>query len=986
MGLCRKQMECKLSRSQSWNRRYLIFSRFQWAKCQLDHLCLLSTDRERRKALETLPKDLFETYRRILYRVNDSTAGNQRLVEKALRWLAFAEESLSIDELITAVAIEIRSTYINQDDLPDEESLLWWCSSLVSKDEKTGVVALSHFTVKEFLMDEKLLDIPSLKRYYMDEKISNCILAKVCLTYLGFRDFSRTSRDHSLDVQQKLKFYPLLKYVATHWRDHSRGCDEDDIMFDLSCCLFNPLKPANFILWLEIYFWKRKKETPRAASTLHLAASLGLTRVCRWLIEKNVDIDFNDTMLGSPLICAIRGSCRWGDTFASPTPEIVEMILAHGACANTKMAVPEPAGSEYSSDDGFSDSPSDPEDVEDMKRKFIVRNIVTPMSLTLDMADDEHRLCCSIFKHLINFGAVSSFADSEFWSRTHSWRDNNRLAEDWIELFAELLDHPSASSLDSESKEKMLNFIAKYGESDEDEKLVAGQAMGDHVFKSIESVSQLVVSAAENGQTHLIKSLIDHHADPRALSQGLLAAAESGLVEVVNILLEHCPLDDPAVFNHVQSAWIGAARYGSVECLKIFLKYNIDINVVVEAVDDTLLEMPAKRGHRTALAQAVINSTLHVVEFFSTISNADFGIVDDKGCNLLHLAVQAPLHRAEMARLLLGKGLKVSERSADGRTVLHYLLGNEYALDSKDLQLIQLFMDHGCNVDVVDNEGNNLMHSFFRRSSHYIEYLDHIIALLIGDGSIWSRPNEDGFLPVQFAIIAQLPSSIIRMALPKTLALWNSVQNATFSPLHQAALGPSSTIRRRPGGMMEPPPPPRPPRKRLPMTRPNPGKLPPQPIYRHEEDTFRVLKVLLEVHGINLNVVDNEGRTPLLVVAANCWSGSGRSAAEAIKELLERGSEINMCDSHNWTALHHVMAAGFELGLRELLQFSPDLNARSLQGQTPLHVAITHGPNSHSTINMLLQATENHSKLNNAVQGEQLTNSGLLPIHLAARE
>jgi hypothetical protein len=69
----------------------------------LDHLCLLSTDKERRKALETLPKDLFETYRRILDRVNNSTVGNQRLVEKTLRWIVFSQQRLTAQAIATAV-------------------------------------------------------------------------------------------------------------------------------------------------------------------------------------------------------------------------------------------------------------------------------------------------------------------------------------------------------------------------------------------------------------------------------------------------------------------------------------------------------------------------------------------------------------------------------------------------------------------------------------------------------------------------------------------------------------------------------------------------------------------------------------------------------------------------------------------------------------------------------------------------------------------
>ena len=85
---------------------------FQWAKCQLNYLCLLNNDKERKNALDTLPKDLFETYRRILNRVNNSTPGNRSLVQRTLRWIFFSRAPMSADTVAMAVAVKINSTYV----------------------------------------------------------------------------------------------------------------------------------------------------------------------------------------------------------------------------------------------------------------------------------------------------------------------------------------------------------------------------------------------------------------------------------------------------------------------------------------------------------------------------------------------------------------------------------------------------------------------------------------------------------------------------------------------------------------------------------------------------------------------------------------------------------------------------------------------------------------------------------------------------------
>ena len=307
-------------------------SRFQWAKCQLDYLCLLSTDKERRKALETLPKDLFETYKRILDRVNDSTSGNQVLVEKTLRWLAFAEEDLTATDITTAIAIQINSKSLDEDDIPDEDSVLWWCSSMVSRYEK--VLELSHFTVKEFLLDDRLLENPDLRRYHLKPETSHAILAKVCLTYITMDEFSSFEIGEPFALTKIHDRYPFLHYAVCNWLIHSNGHDEDSDIFDLTCRLFDPLKTTQYLMWISVLFQERNTTPPRSASTLHLAASLGLTKVCEWLVENDVDINYNNKYLGTPLICAIRGvAFDENDEIdgRDPSPDTVRSLLKHGA-------------------------------------------------------------------------------------------------------------------------------------------------------------------------------------------------------------------------------------------------------------------------------------------------------------------------------------------------------------------------------------------------------------------------------------------------------------------------------------------------------------------------------------------------------------------------------------------------------------------------------------------------------------------------------
>ena len=59
---------------------------FRWAACQVDYICELHTDRQRRNALESLPPTLPKTYERILSRVNDGPMETQKMLQRTLMW------------------------------------------------------------------------------------------------------------------------------------------------------------------------------------------------------------------------------------------------------------------------------------------------------------------------------------------------------------------------------------------------------------------------------------------------------------------------------------------------------------------------------------------------------------------------------------------------------------------------------------------------------------------------------------------------------------------------------------------------------------------------------------------------------------------------------------------------------------------------------------------------------------------------------------
>ena len=101
-------------------------------------------------ALSTLPKDLSETYRRILLKILDEGEATAKTAEKILRWLIGSMRPLQLSELEEAIMIESGTSMLNEKLRITTTSILASCGSLVEEfQDQDGLrrVKLSHSTV-----------------------------------------------------------------------------------------------------------------------------------------------------------------------------------------------------------------------------------------------------------------------------------------------------------------------------------------------------------------------------------------------------------------------------------------------------------------------------------------------------------------------------------------------------------------------------------------------------------------------------------------------------------------------------------------------------------------------------------------------------------------------------------------------------------------------------------------------------------------------
>lgn len=154
-----------------------------WSECYTDRAIL--------DALDNLPTNLPETYKRCLQRVPENL---RDLTIKVLQWIVSAKRPLLMKELREAVAFDIEDTEWDADKVLDRSAVISSCVNLVIEDEVDNCVRLVHPSVKQYLADSAIVASPYV---VVDDQINDIRCGEFCVAYLSFRDFGLTLQKHS---------------------------------------------------------------------------------------------------------------------------------------------------------------------------------------------------------------------------------------------------------------------------------------------------------------------------------------------------------------------------------------------------------------------------------------------------------------------------------------------------------------------------------------------------------------------------------------------------------------------------------------------------------------------------------------------------------------------------------------------------------------------------------------------------------------------
>lgn len=255
---------------------------------QIDSICFEKTDEAILTALEDLPKDLPDTFNRILRKLQHSNAADPQFCQNIFSLLAAAQRPFTLEELREAVSVKPGETIWDASKLVNDmlKSLFNSCGSLVAVDEEYLTVHFTHHSVKQHILS-KPTD-PDMRKHHVNMEKADLYLGDIIVTYLNFRIFDRqltksnstlspqaidypsaileslprsnfanrlavkllkTRKDPGLDVQGHLKIaagivdeskkqtqpaHSLLSYAQEYWLHHTKS--------------FRPGKAAGYIL------------------------------------------------------------------------------------------------------------------------------------------------------------------------------------------------------------------------------------------------------------------------------------------------------------------------------------------------------------------------------------------------------------------------------------------------------------------------------------------------------------------------------------------------------------------------------------------------------------------------------------------------------------------------------------------------------------------------------------------------------------------
>ncbi|KAJ5601798.1 hypothetical protein N7510_011332 [Penicillium lagena] len=313
---------------------------FRYVECQFQAIKRARNRNQLDECLRSLPRDLDETYERLLCNIDETYVKD---VRRVLTLLCVSTRPLTLNELIDAHAVELnepsRLDREGRSYVPDE--LLDVCLGLVEivaaedeEGETTSIARIPHFSVQEYLQSNRILQ-QKAARFAIRSGPANTEVAQICLVYL-----LELTLAEKLD-EAKIRDMPLARFSAMQWHHHyAHSCEEKPHVEELVIRLFQD-ETNSFVTWIRLFDvdfpWDTTPEFQRpiknVASPLYYASLLGLESIVNNITAVAVgDGSITDIVnkKGGRLGSALQAASSRGHG------KVVQILLDRGADVNAE--------------------------------------------------------------------------------------------------------------------------------------------------------------------------------------------------------------------------------------------------------------------------------------------------------------------------------------------------------------------------------------------------------------------------------------------------------------------------------------------------------------------------------------------------------------------------------------------------------------------------------------------------------------------------
>ena len=847
-----------------------------------------------RSTLDELPETLDETYARVLRDIGKS---NQAHAHRMLQCLMVAVRPLGVAELAELLAFEFDASkggipkYRASWRLDDQtQAVLSTCSSLVTivNERWSGrqVVQFSHFSVKEFLISNRLTSpLGDFSRFQIHPGPAHTLLTQACLGFLLHLD------DH--DDKESLKGFPLAEYAALHWVKHARFEDVASRVKDGMKILFDSDKP-HFAAWIRIcdidllmaqVGWEPEISHDSPPNPLYYSVLLGFYDLIKHLaIQYPQYVNATCGRYRFPLLAALR----------QDRVEIAELLLEHGA----NIDVRETMGKTIL--------------LKVLSRRQPLPNLINIVKFLLqhgadvNAKDDTSTLLSPL--HLAEYGGELAVArmlvkhkakvnSQDTYGKTplHVLSGRQMYSEDNVVEHARLLLEHGAevNSRDNQNQTPLLlaaawpcfKFIHLLFEHGADAK-----ARNNDGETPLHVMLQCPMCDEDNIVNHA-RLLLENGAEVNTRDNGnqtpLLLAIGQNWFKLARILLDH-GADANAENNH------------GMTLLHLLSKSQINDEDKVLDTMRLLLEHGAVVNRRDVHNPTPLLIAIERDWFKSARILLDHGAEargeNNEGKTPLHLLSESWAHGESDAlgliSPLLEHGAEVNGRDVNNQTPLHLAMGRDW------FKLARILLENGADAKVANNNSKTPLHLLSESRIHDEGSALNLISLLLENGAVAvvNKRDKSNQTPLLLAMGRDW-FKLSRILIDRG-ADANAENNDSKTPLHILS---DSRV--------------------------------------HNDDSLDLLWVLLK-RGAAVNKRDKNNETPLLLAMGRGWLKLARI-------LLEHGAEANVKKNTNRKTLLHLLLESRIRDEGEALDIIPLLldrgamaNGRDVNDQTPLHLAM----------------------------------------------